>query len=93
MYTFNGTSHDTTALDAKTGHVVSTLALGGKPEFSQTDKGKIWVNIEDTSEIVEIDAAKASIVKRFSIAPCEDPTGLALDRGKAPACSPRVETS
>ena len=82
VYTFNGNSHDTTALDAKTGQVVSTLALGGKPEFSQTDRGKIWVNIEDTSEIVEIDAAKASIVKRFSIAPCEDPTGLALDRGK-----------
>jgi len=83
VFTFNGASKDVTALDAKTGKVISTFAVGGKPEFSQTDgKGKIWVNIEDTGEIVEIDSTKASIIKRFSIAPCEDPTGLALDRKK-----------
>ena len=42
-------------------------------------KGKVYVNIEDTSEVVEIDAAKATVVKKFSLAPCQEPSGLAID--------------
>ncbi|MEP7353984.1 MAG: YncE family protein [Acidobacteriota bacterium] len=80
VYTFNGRSADATAIDAKTGMVVGTVPLGQKPEFSQTDgKGKIWVNLEPTHEIVEIDAAKATINKKYSIEPCEEPSGLARD--------------
>jgi YVTN family beta-propeller protein len=80
VYTFNGGSKNATAIDAKTGAVITTIPVGGKPEFAQTDdKGKIWFNIEDTNEVAEIDAAKGTITKRFSIAPCDGPTGLALD--------------
>ena len=80
VFTFNGNSKDATVLDAKDGKVVATIPLGGKPEFSQTNrKGTVWVNIEDTAEIVELDAQKASVTKRYSLAPCEDPTGLAID--------------
>jgi YVTN family beta-propeller protein len=80
VYTFNGRSNDSTAIDAKTGMVAGTIPLGGKPEFSVADdKGHIYVNIEDTSEIVEIDAAKAMVTKRYSIKPCEGPSGLAID--------------
>ena len=80
VFTFNGRSKDATAFDAKTGTVASTIPLGGKPEFSAADgKGKIYVNIEDTSEIAEIDARKLSVTKRYSLAPCEDPSGLAMD--------------
>ena len=39
----------------------------------------MYVNIEDTSEIVEIDAAKASVTKRYSLTPCDGPSGLAID--------------
>ena len=80
VFTFNGRSKDSTAFNAKTGAVEGTIPLGGKPEFSAEDgKGKIYVNIEDTSEIVEIDARKLSVTKRYSLAPCEEPSGLAMD--------------
>ena len=80
VFTFNGRSKNSTAIDAKTGTVAGTIALGGKPEFSVADgKGKVYVNIEDTSEIVEIDAAKLSVTKRYSLEPCDEPSGLAID--------------
>jgi DNA-binding beta-propeller fold protein YncE len=54
--------------------------LGGKPEFSVTDgSGKIWVNNESTSEVVVIDAAKLTVLRHTSIAPCDGPSGLGMD--------------
>ncbi len=83
VFTFNGRSKDSTVLDAKTGTVEKTIPLGGKPEFSAQDgKGKIYVNIEDTSEIVEIDAKAMSVVKRYKLTGCEEPSGLAMDLQK-----------
>ena len=80
VFTFNGRSKDSTVFDAKTGAVVATLALGGKPEFGVADgKGKVYVNIEDTSELAEIDALKPAVTRRWSLAPCEEPSGLAFD--------------
>ena len=80
VFTFNGRSKDATALESATGKVVGTLALGGKPEFAAEDgKGKIYVNIEDTSEVVEIDSTKLVVTRRFSIHPGEEPSGLAFD--------------
>ncbi len=80
VFTFNGRSNNSTAIDAKTGNVAGTIAMGGKPEFSVADgKGKIYVNIEDTSEVVEIDAAKLAVTKRYSLKPCDGPSGLAID--------------
>src|SRR6266446_9880243 len=62
VFAFNGTSHDATAIDAKTGTVAGTIPLGGKPEFAQADeKGHVFVNIEDTSEIVQFDSNKLTI--------------------------------
>ena len=83
LYTFNGGSNDATVIDAKTGTVEGTIPLGGKPEFSAADgKGKIYVNIEDTAEIVELDAAAKKVTKRYSLKPCESPSGLAMDTAK-----------
>ncbi|HEY7291910.1 MAG TPA: YncE family protein [Vicinamibacterales bacterium] len=80
VFAFNGRSKSATVVDAKTGTVAATIPLSGKPEFSVADgKGKVYVNIEDTSEIVEIDAAKATVLKKFSLSPCQDPSGLAID--------------
>jgi DNA-binding beta-propeller fold protein YncE len=80
VFTFNGRSKNSTAIDAKSGTVAATIALPGKPEFSVADgKGKVYVNIEDTSEIVEIDAAKATVTKKYSLSPCQEPSGLAMD--------------
>jgi YVTN family beta-propeller protein len=80
VFVFNGRSNDATILDAEKGTVVATVPLGGKPEFSATDgKGRIFVNIEDKSEIVVIDAKKMTILSRWPIKPGEEPSGLALD--------------
>ncbi len=80
VLTFNGKSNNSTVIDAKTGNVVGTIPMGGKPEFSVADgKGKVYVNIEDTNEVVEIDAAKATVTKRYSIKPCDGPSGHAID--------------
>src|SRR6266404_3460678 len=84
VFTFNGRSKDSTAIDAKTGDVITaSIPVGGKPEFAQVDgKGHIFVNIEDKNEIVEIDAKDALVAKRTSIAPCDGPSGLAIDPKK-----------
>jgi YVTN family beta-propeller protein len=80
VFTFNGRSNDATVFDAATGEVVRTIALGGKPEFSRADsKGTVWVNIEDTSEVVAIDSRNLTVVKRFPLAPGEEPSGMGLD--------------
>ena len=80
VFTFNGRSNDSTGINAKTGEVVATFPLGGKPEFCQADgAGKLYNNLEDKSEVVEIDAAKPSVTRRASILPCEGPSGLAID--------------
>src|SRR5215468_4868288 len=94
VFAFNGRSKSATAIDAKSGAVAATIPLPGKPEFSVADgKGKVYVNIEDTHEIVEIDAAKAAVTKKYSLSPCEDPSGLAIDaknRRLFSVCSNRV---
>src|SRR5579862_1459350 len=81
VFTFNGRSSDSTAIDAKTGDVITaSIPVGGKPEFAQVDgKGHIYANIEDKNEIIEIDAKNALVAKRYSIAPCDSPSGLAID--------------
>jgi DNA-binding beta-propeller fold protein YncE len=80
VFTFNGRSNDSTAIDAKTGEPLTTFPVGGKPEFCVADgTGKLYLNLEDKSSIVEIDAAKPAVLRTASLAPCDSPSGLALD--------------
>lgn len=81
VFAFNGRSADATVLDGATGKVVATVPLGGQPEFAATDrKGRVYVNLEDKSEIAVLNAKQASVEKRWPLAPCEDPSGMAIDR-------------
>ena len=81
VFTFNGRSQDSTAIDGATGKVLGTIKLDGKPEFAASDaKGKIFVNIEDKSELVAIDPDKLQITATWPLAPCEEPSGLSIDR-------------
>jgi DNA-binding beta-propeller fold protein YncE len=81
VFAFNGSSKDATAIDAKTGMVAGTIALGGTPEFAVADeKGHVFVNIEDNSEIVQFNSAKLAVETRWKVAPGEGPSGLAMDR-------------
>ena len=80
VFTLNGRSKDATAINAADGSVAGTLELAGRPEFAAADgTGRIFVNIEDTSELVEIDAASIKLLHRWPLAPCESPSGLAMD--------------
>jgi DNA-binding beta-propeller fold protein YncE len=81
VFAFNGSSHDATAIDAETGTVAGSIDLGGKPEFAVADdKGGLFVNIEDKSELVSIDPKKLTVLNRWPLAPCESPSGLAMDK-------------
>jgi len=81
VFAFNGRSQDASAIDAEKGTVVGTIKLGGKPEFAASDgKGGVFVNIEDKSELVAIDPEKLEVKARWQLAPCREPSGLAMDR-------------
>lgn len=81
VFTFNGKSHDSTAIDAAKGTVLGTIKLEGKPEFAVSNgKGEIFVNIEDKSQLDAIDPTKLEVKSRWPLAPCEEPSGLAIDR-------------
>jgi len=80
VFTFNGDPGTATAIDATVGKTVSTFPLGGKPEFAASDgKGKIFVNLEDKSALVRFDAKTLKIENTWALAPCESPSGLAID--------------
>jgi len=94
IFTFNGRSSDSTAIDPKTNEVIKSLPLGGKPEECAADgTGKIYANLEDSSEIIEMDAATPAVLRHASLAPCESPSGLAIDiknKKLFAACSNKV---
>ena len=80
VFCFNAGGNDVTAIDPATGTVLGTVAFDGNPEFAASDdKGTIFVNIENKSEIEAFDAKTLAVKSRFPLAPCEEPTGLAMD--------------
>jgi YVTN family beta-propeller protein len=84
VFTMNGASDDATAIDAQTDTVAGTIPLEGKPEFAVSDeRGRVFVNLEDKSAVVEFDPSKLAVLARWPIAPGEEPSGLAIDRKHA----------
>ena len=80
IITWNGRSSNATVIDAKTDKVIATISLAGKPEAAVSDgKGKVFVNIEDKSEVSMINVKTWKVEQTWSIAPGEGPSGLALD--------------
>ena len=80
IFVFNNKSNNVSIINPQTNEILKTVSLGGKPELSvSTKKGKIFVNLEDAHEIVELDAKTLEVTKRWPLAPGEEPTGLALD--------------
>jgi len=81
IFSFNGDSRSATVIDPVTGQRIGTIDLPGKPEFGvPAGNGKLYVNLEDQNAIAEIDAVSTKVMRRWSLAPCEGPTGLAIDR-------------
>jgi YVTN family beta-propeller protein len=80
VFAFNGSSKDATVIAASSNRVIGTIPLPGKPEFSATDgSGNVFVNIEDTNELLRIDSATLKVTAAWPIAPCKAPSGLAID--------------
>jgi DNA-binding beta-propeller fold protein YncE len=80
VFACNGGSQDVTVVDAASGRAEGTIALGGKPEFAAADgKGRVYVNIEDKSEVVAIDARRLKVQARWPLAPCAEPSGMGID--------------
>jgi YVTN family beta-propeller protein len=81
VFTFNGRSSNASVIDAANNSVIATIPVDGKPETGVSDgKGMVYVNIEDKGEIQQIDAKNNKVVNTWSIKPCEDPSGLAIDQ-------------
>src|SRR5438046_4168558 len=60
VYVFDHTGNSVTVIDAKSATVTATIPLGGSPEFAVVDEkaGRIYCNIEEKSEVAEIDSTK-----------------------------------
>src|SRR5579872_3234999 len=81
VFAFNGgTDHEATAIDAKTGQILGSIPLGGKLETGQADgAGHVYVNVEDQNQIAAIDSKTLKVLDTWSIAPCNEPAGMAID--------------
>jgi len=80
VLTFNGHSNNASVIDPAKGAVIATIALPGKPEFAVSDgAGHVYNNIEDKSELVEIDTRSNKVLHVWPLAPCQSPSGLAID--------------
>lgn len=81
VFAFNHHGDNATVLGASDGKVVGTIELGGEPEFPVNDeKGAVWVNLENKSTLVRIDANSLKVTGRWPTAPCEAPSSMAIDR-------------
>ena len=80
VFTFNGDAHSSTVIDPAQGTVVTNIALNGKPEYgASAGDGRVYANLTDTSEVVEIDAKSATVSRRWPTAPCKQPVSMAID--------------
>jgi len=80
IFTFNGDAHSSTVIDPRAGTLITNVPLGGKPEYgASAGDGKVYANLTDTSEVVEIDAKTATVARRWSTAPCKQPVAMAID--------------
>ncbi len=80
VFTMNGDANTSTAIDAATGKVLANIPLGGGPEFLAADgKGHVFANLEDKSSLVKINSETLKVEETWPLAPCESPSGLAID--------------
>jgi DNA-binding beta-propeller fold protein YncE len=79
VFTLNGDAHSSTVIDPL-GKLITNIPLGGKPEYgASAGDGKVYANLTDTSEVVEIDARNATVTRRWSTIPCKQPVAMAID--------------
>ena len=80
VFTLNGDAHSSTVIDPRAGALITNIPLGGKPEYgASAGDGKVYANLTDTSEVVEIDAKTATVRRHWPTAPCKQPVSMAID--------------
>src|SRR5437762_12144234 len=80
VFTFNGDAHSSTVIDPRAGTRITDIPLGGKPEYGvSAGDGKVYANLTDTSEVVEIDAKTGTVSRRWPTSPCKQPVAMAID--------------
>jgi YVTN family beta-propeller protein len=75
----NGRSKDVMVIDPSSLKITNTVPIGGKLEFAAADAGHVYVNVEDTGEIVDLDSRQWKVLHRWKLTGCEEPSGLAID--------------
>lgn len=80
VFVFNGASADFEVIDTATLKVIDSVKVNGRPEFAVSDeRGKIFFNVEDKSELHVIDAHSNKVLAKWALKGCVEPTGLAMD--------------
>ncbi|MFN2637265.1 MAG: YncE family protein [Gemmatimonadaceae bacterium] len=80
VFSFNGDANSATVVDPRKGTLLTNIPLGGKPEDGVSARnGKIYVNLTDSSQVVEIDARSLTVTRRWSTEPCKNPVAIAID--------------
>jgi DNA-binding beta-propeller fold protein YncE len=80
VFTLNGDAHSSTVIDPREGKLVTNIPLGGKPEYgASAGDGKVYANLTDTSEVVEIDGKAATVTRRWPTTGCKQPVSMAID--------------
>jgi DNA-binding beta-propeller fold protein YncE len=79
VFTFNGDAHSSTVIDPA-GKLVTNIPLGGKPEYgASAGDGKVYANLVDNAEVVEIDTKTLSVSRRWPTTGCKQPVSMAID--------------
>jgi DNA-binding beta-propeller fold protein YncE len=79
VFTNNHGSHDISVIDAKSGDLVGTVKVAGDGESAVIAGDLVYVNLEDTNEVLVFDPKSLEIKHRFPIGVAKTPTGLAYD--------------
>jgi YVTN family beta-propeller protein len=80
VYVCDGRSKDLSVIDPSDDQVIKTIPLDGKPETAVSDNaGKLYINIEDKSEIAVVNTKTLTVEKRWKTGNGESPSGLAID--------------
>jgi len=79
VFTNNHGTHDISAIDAKSGEVIGTVKAEGDGESAVVADGVVYLNLEDTNEVITFDPKSLEVKKRFPIIGAKTPTGLAYD--------------
>jgi DNA-binding beta-propeller fold protein YncE len=80
IFTLNGDAHSSTVIEPRAGTLITNIPLGGKPEYgASAGDGKVYANLTDIGEVVEIDAKTATVSRRWPTAPCKQPVSMAID--------------